>query len=441
MNTSDSVPVDPVALQNDNVQDMAKQADNPKTPPPTKPALTGRRRKDQRRSTRYGARPFRYRGGWRIGWTDASGKRHSRAFPLATYGEKAHEEAQQELNRLRGELQAIKDGRAPRPTQAPKFGSFFDKYWIPNRAKDKRSADSDKSIYRSHLKDTFADLPMNQITTAKIESFRAGLKNEKASATAKPDDDAKHELKANTVRNILGLLGAVLRYAHSLGLIFAVPTIKKPKTYIKQFSYLKTEKEIQAFLSEAKKIDVGAYALFATAVYSGLRAGELFGLKWRDVDFTKRLITVSRSFDSLPKGGHVRYVPLFDVLLPILREWRLQNKNDLCFPNEAGNMHTRSPRVVKETYPKALKEAKLPRIRFHDLRHTFASHWVMKGGDLFTLQKILGHSSQAMTQRYAHLAPDAFERFRGIFGNKPPKTEDAEVFDAAKARDHRSKKK
>ncbi len=90
MNPLEGVPVDPAALQIENAQDMAKQADKPKNPPPTAPAVKGRRRKEQRRSTRYGARPFHYRGGWRIGWTVASGKRHSRAFLLARGSRTAH---------------------------------------------------------------------------------------------------------------------------------------------------------------------------------------------------------------------------------------------------------------------------------------------------------------------------------------------------------------
>ena len=67
--------------------------------------------------------------------------------------------------------------------------------------------------------------------------------------------------------------------------------------------------------------------------------------------------------------------------------------------------------------PKVQRNGKeRPYVRFHDLRHTFASHWAMKGGDLFKLQKILGHQSVQMTMRYAHLAPDAFRDDYGRLG-------------------------
>ena len=66
---------------------------------------------------------------------------------------------------------------------------------------------------------------------------------------------------------------------------------------------------------------------------------------------------------------------------------------------------------------------KYDRITFHDLRHTFASHWVMHGGDLYRLQKILGHKSVQMTQRYAHLAPEAFKQDWGRLGTDLPGAE------------------
>ena len=71
---------------------------------------------------------------------------------------------------------------------------------------------------------------------------------------------------------------------------------------------------------------------------------------------------------------------------------------------------------IKKSFKAALKRAGIEDFRFHDLRHTFASHWVMRGGDLFKLQKILGHSSIEITLRYAHLAPHAFADDYGRLG-------------------------
>jgi integrase len=96
-------------------------------------------------------------------------------------------------------------------------------------------------------------------------------------------------------------------------------------------------------------------------------------------------------------------VPILNALLPIIRAWRLKNPLSLVFPNERGAMQGESARVFQEVLQRVLDRAGFPRrkvgtkerhyIVFHDTRHTFASHWVMDGGDLFRLQKILGHQS------------------------------------------------
>jgi integrase len=90
----------------------------------------------------------------------------------------------------------------------------------------------------------------------------------------------------------------------------------------------------------------------------------------------------------------------------------------LVFTNRDGGMLQKSARVFQEVLHRVLEAAQLrplaPTKRrkhyivFHDLRHTFASHWMSKGGDLFRLQRILGHKSPTMTNRYAHLAPEAY---------------------------------
>lgn len=135
---------------------------------------------------------------------------------------------------------------------------------------------------------------------------------------------------------------------------------------------------------------------------------------------------MQRSFDGPTKSNRVRYAPILDPLLPVLRAWRLRHPGRLVFTNETGTMLGPSGRIFQEVLHRVLKAADFPKVqrggkerpyvRFHDLRHTFASHWVMKSGDLFKLQKILGHQSVQMTMRYAHLAPDAFKEDYGRLG-------------------------
>jgi integrase len=170
--------------------------------------------------------------------------------------------------------------------------------------------------------------------------------------------------------------------------------------------------------------------MYSTAVFSGLRAGELAGLRWDDVSFDRRLITVQRSYKSTTKSGELRHVPLLDGLLEVLKEWRLQSKGPLVFPNYAGNMHRKSDYIFQETLHRVLDRARFPKVErrgkltwyitWHGTRHSFASHWMMRSGDLFKLQRILGHADSVTTQRYAHLAPSAFDQDHARFSGLAP---------------------
>ncbi len=238
-------------------------------------------------------------------------------------------------------------------------------------------------------------------------------------------------LSKQMLRHLLILLGSMLKQAHRLGWLLAVPPIDKPSVRVngQDFSYLRSSEEVQRFLRAAHDDSVDAYTRFATAVYTGLRQGELAALSWQCVDLDRRIITVDRSFDGPTNAGDVRYVPILDVLLPILRAWRLRCPGGLLFPNTKGLMHRSKDRIFCERFHKVLDAAGFKRpeqgrqshyIRFHDLRHTFASHWMMAGGDLFKLQKILGHKSTELTLRYAHLSPAAFMGDLGRFDGLGP---------------------
>jgi integrase len=213
-----------------------------------------------------------------------------------------------------------------------------------------------------------------------------------------------------------------------------LPRIKKPsvRMFSTDYRYLRTDAERDMFLRAARDEGGLVFTLYATAVFTGMRAGELAGIRWDDIDFDKRLITVQRSFTGPTKAGDVRYVPILDALLPLLRTWRLRCAGTIVFPNRDGRMLQPSGRVFQEVLHRVLACTELPKrdrrgksrpyVTFHDLRHTFASQWMMAGGDLFKLQKILGHKSSQMTLRYAHLTPHAFKEDWARLGTGPELT-------------------
>jgi integrase len=138
------------------------------------------------------------------------------------------------------------------------------------------------------------------------------------------------------------------------------------------------------------------------ALNTGLRRGELFNLRWRDVDVLRALLTVE---GASAKSGQSRHIPLNSEALDVLRRWAGSSTvpaERFVFPGAEGERFE----DIKGAWLPLVKAAKVPAFTFHDLRHTFASKLVMAGVDLNTVRELLGHSDIKMTLRYAHLAPE-----------------------------------
>jgi len=138
--------------------------------------------------------------------------------------------------------------------------------------------------------------------------------------------------------------------------------------------------------------------LVLIALATGMRIAEIFALKWSDVLYKEELIAVRSKL----KGGKIRYVPLTPQLANELRRYPVVLGEEKIFPRRRGAEGDRQR--VEGSFEAILKLAQIEDFRFHDLRHTFASWYMMKGGDLYELAKILGHSNIKMTERYAKLA-------------------------------------
>lgn len=135
-----------------------------------------------------------------------------------------------------------------------------------------------------------------------------------------------------------------------------------------------------------------------TALTTGMRSAEVFGLRWADVLYREELIAVR----SMLKGGKMRYVPLVPELAAELRRYPATFGEERIFPPKRGAKGERQR--VEGSFETVLKMTGIENFRFHDLRHTFASWYMMNGGDLYELAKILGHKNIKMTERYAKLA-------------------------------------
>lgn len=137
------------------------------------------------------------------------------------------------------------------------------------------------------------------------------------------------------------------------------------------------------------------------SILRGMRLGEIVPLRWCDVNFSQDLITIPDTKQNMP-----RVIPLEGAREVIERQPRMpgSKRNDRIFSNQAGNPF--SINDVSKQFRLAMQKMEVHDFKFHDLRHTFASWYVQRGGDMYKLQRILGHKGPAMTQRYAHLRVD-----------------------------------
>lgn len=129
---------------------------------------------------------------------------------------------------------------------------------------------------------------------------------------------------------------------------------------------------------------------------TGMRKAEVLNLKWEDVDFGRKIVNIEG------KWGQRREVPINKALYRILRALEKKKNGPYVFCNKKGQPYG----DITKGFKGALRRAGINNFRFHDLRHTFASHLVMAGVDLKTVQELLGHKTIGMTMRYAHLSPN-----------------------------------
>ncbi len=132
------------------------------------------------------------------------------------------------------------------------------------------------------------------------------------------------------------------------------------------------------------------------AVHTGMRRGEVFNLRWSQVDLRHGFILLDTT-----KGGGRLEIPIESTVREVLESIPRGPESEYVFPNKRGNPY----RWLDTSFKVACQKADIHNFRFHDLRHTFASHLVMAGIDIITVKELLGHKTLAMTLRYAHLAP------------------------------------
>jgi site-specific recombinase XerD len=270
-------------------------------------------------------------------------------------------------------------------TKNPRVENFATKFL--ERRKDRRSWKRDELSVRTLLK-FFKGKTLSAILPAEIEDYKIKRRNEGVSNA--------------TINRELSCLKCMFNMAIKWGEarknpVVDVDFLEEPPGRTRYLTADEVKKLLACAPEHLKNILI-------TALNTGMRHGEVVGLTWDKVFLEK---TIHPYFEvQSQKTNKKRTIPLNDTMCELmhkLKEKTLTSKYVFL------SMYGKPLKRVTKTFYNTLKRAEIDDFKFHDLRHTFASHFIMNGGDLLTLKQLLGHSSFKMVERYTHLASE-FQR-------------------------------
>ena len=272
--------------------------------------------------------------------------------------------------------------------KSPRFSNFAETY-IEWAKENKRSWARD-AISINHLAVDFSHRRLVDIHPFHVEKYKTARKAEVSPAT---------------VNREVACLKRILNLAVKWGQLQQNP--------IREVRFFKEPGSPVHFLSEdeaARLIEACSNTLrpiVVTALNTGMRRGEILSLTWDRVNLRERFLTLVGT-----KNGESREVPLNRTMVELLAS--LPRSSEHVFTNRDGEPY----HCVKKIYSLALRKAGIENFRFHDLRHTWASHLAMSGVDLLTVKELGGWKSLQMVQRYAHLSDSHRRRAVEVLGKK-----------------------
>lgn len=304
--------------------------------------------------------------------------------------ERLHEDAQRAA--IRGTID-------PQATFAEAAGEYL-RYAAEDRGCKPSTVRGYRSQLNAHLLPAFGSMRLEDITETEIERWRAGMSGARKGVS----------ISNKTKNEQLVLMHAIFRRAVK---VWGLP--RNPVANVDRFRTRRSG-DIAVFSPEEVWSLARAAAsemdgtIFLTAAFTGLRRGELLGLRWRDVDFEGSTIRVRASYAAnqltTPKSGKVRSVPMApdvaEALALLGQRERFTGEDDFVFAGESGLPINGD--ALSSRYEKALEAAGLRRLRFHDLRHTFGTRMIREA-DIRRVQEWMGHADIQTTMKYLHYEP------------------------------------
>lgn len=291
-------------------------------------------------------------------------------------------------------------------TETPTFADFAPR-WVEDHCKVRKAESQwreDESVIRLYLEPAFGSKPLGALKRSDLYTLQGKLAKIVSKKTGRV-------LGPKTVNNITGLARKILESAVDWEVIPSNPFANVDPLNVsgQRFDFW-TPDERDRFLRFARQHNPEFTRVVQLACFTGLRHGEIAALQRGDLDFDRRLILVGRNYSyKLKKGwdrtksGRFEPIPMNDAAREVLLESRLMKTTDRIFPLP----------LLDHAWAKLRKlcaKTGTRLIRFHDLRHTFASCLAMEGVDQYTIQRLMRHASSQMTQRYMHLSPSFLHR-------------------------------
>lgn len=302
--------------------------------------------------------------------------------------------AENEIPMKRGKK--IKDAEARKHTLSELIDRYV-KYELPDRKSDKQKFEMQLNWW----KDKIGAYLLSDITPSLLAEYRDKLLKEPSPKFKLSDEGEKIELKRSyaTVNRYMAALSIVLTKATKEwewieeNPMFKVSKKKESRGRIRFLS----DEERQALLNACEQAsNPYIYLLVVIALSTGARFSEILNLKWKNVDFNRRMFYFMDT-----KNGENRAVPISSKAYDLLKEYDKVRKinSNYIFARTDG----KKPMDLRWQWEEAVKKAKLDNFKFHDLRHTAASYLAMNGASLLEIAEILGHKTLAMVKRYSHL--------------------------------------
>jgi integrase len=271
------------------------------------------------------------------------------------------------------------------------FSTFFETRYLDYCRPRKKPWRDDEKLYNRRLRSQFGALPLSDLGQEAVERFLGVLTEE--------------GLAASSVRHH----GQLLKRCTSLATRWSLcPSDSLSGLKLKQVNdareYFLSPEELQRLLYVLDNDDARIPCLAAKLLLmTGCRVSELLKCRYQDLTLDSDTPTL-KVVQENSKNGRARYVPLSVEALKIINQLPSKGMSDYLFTNSRNGTRLQS---LDKTWQRLRKEAGLPQLRLHDLRHNFASMLVNSGGSLYAVQRILGHQSQNQSSRYSHLSGTA----------------------------------